>query len=134
MNFDTAEARRILRLEANVRDIYNQLSELQERTSKQHSEQQTCQNNHHADHQTTNVQPNVNNKYKKRKIQYQTPVFDSIGSGKKKRVVLHPVSPVTQAVERAKGLLVYKRRLGKLQKRRKLSKPRKLRKRKKKTL
>ena len=132
MNFDTAEARRILRLEANVRDIYNQLSELQKRTSKQHSEQQTCQNNHHADRQTTNVQPNENDKYKKRKI--NSPLFDSIGSGKKKRVILHPVPPVTQAVERAKGLLVYKRRLGNLQKRRKLSKPRKLRKRKKKTL
>ena len=128
MNFDTAEARRILRLEANVRDIYEQLTELQERTSKQHSEQQTCQNNHHADRQTTNE----NDKYKKRKI--NSSLFDSIGSGKKKRVILHPVSPVTQAVERAKGLLVYKRRLGKLQKRRKLSKPRKLRKRKKKTL
>ena len=35
MNFDTAEARRILRLEANVRDINEQLSKLQERTSKQ---------------------------------------------------------------------------------------------------
>ena len=118
MNFDTAEARRILRLEANVRDINEQLTELQERTSKQHSEHQTCQNNHHADHQTTNVQPNVNDKYKKRKI--NSSLFDSIGSGKKKRVILHPVSPVTQAVEKAKGLLVYKRRLGKLQKRRQI--------------
>ena len=129
MNFDTAEARRILRLEANVRDIYEQLSKLQELTIKQHSDQQTS---HHTDLQTTNVQPNVNDKYKKRKI--SSSLFDSIGSGKKKRVILHPVSPVTQAVERAKGLLVYKRRLGNLQKRRKLSKPRKLRQRKKKTL
>ena len=132
MKFDTAEARRILRLEANVRDIYEQLSKLQERTSKQHSDQQTCQSKHHTDHQTTNVQPNINDKYKNRKI--NSSLFDSIGSGKKKRVILHPVSPMTQAVERAKGLLVYKRRLGNLQKRRKLSKPRKLRKRKKKTL
>jgi hypothetical protein len=168
MNFNTPEARRILRLEENVRDIKEKLVEtLQHKTDSQYQPQMGMpqyqpqmgmpqyqpqmgvqpqmgmpqyqpQMSVHTQpqmsvHPQTCVQqqmgvPQMQLNAKKRKTRCD--VFNNVGMGK--RVTLHPVSAVTQAVERAKRLLVYKRRLAKLKskvnKHRKVNKRRKLRK------
>jgi len=121
MNFNSSEARRILRLEANVRDINEKLSQLQSTNPGSTQNQMDVNSDPPIAIQASGYVPQftVPQQAKKRKI-----VFNNIGMGK--RVTLHPVSPVTQAVERAKRLLVYKRKLGnrKVNKRRKVKKRR----------
>jgi len=119
MDFESPTGRRIIRLERQVKELIHILNEHHipqqsspQQNSPQHSVYSTPVDSTPTVHPYNGPHTKTQQPVKRRKI-YNTAVFDSIGGGEK-RLTLHHVTPLAQAVARAKKLLTYKRKNGKV--------------------